>query len=184
MNRLPLQFRGTVSSFRDGLTQLAHPGEAVLVTRERPPLLLLVCPCGCGDRIPSNVDRRAGPAWRLYEKKKQGMTVYPSVWRDTGCMSHFIIWRNHILLFQGNEQFADSRADDVAVQRLLDDVLRNLERKHLKAFALIAAELDADPWDVLLACRHLVYRGLAKEGRGKRQGSFRLTHDISPSPRA
>jgi len=27
------------------------------------------------------------------------LTLFPSVWRDTGCQSHFNIWRDRILIF-------------------------------------------------------------------------------------
>jgi len=40
----------------------------------------MLCPDGCGERIVLNLDPRAGPAWRLYDRKEK-TTLYPSVWR-------------------------------------------------------------------------------------------------------
>lgn len=70
---------------------LVAPGDAVLITRGQPRWLLLRCPCGCGEEMPVNLDARAGKAWRLYRRPHSGLTLFPSVWRDTGCESHFVI---------------------------------------------------------------------------------------------
>lgn len=53
------------------------------------------CPSGCGDILTINVDPKAGKAWRM--RLKEGtLTLLPSVWRSTGCRSHFILWRNQV----------------------------------------------------------------------------------------
>src|SRR6267378_4236509 len=78
---------------------VSAPGDAVLIERGTPRWLLLACPCGCGAELPINLDRRAGKAWRVYKHGTTTLSVYPSVWRDTDCGSHFIIWRGNILLF-------------------------------------------------------------------------------------
>src|SRR5438309_1731714 len=93
-----LQFRGTVSSRSESSGMLRAPGDAVLVKRGRPRVLLLMCPCGCGEELAILLDDRAGPAWRFY-LRGGSITVFPSVWRDTGCESHFILWKDRIYLF-------------------------------------------------------------------------------------
>ena len=72
---------------------LHEPGEAVLVSRGHDRLLVMRCPCACGDDIIVNLDREAGPAWVLYQRRR-GTSLYPSVWRDTGCGSHFVVWED------------------------------------------------------------------------------------------
>src|SRR5205814_291355 len=101
MKNLTLSLKAVVGSRADVAKQLQLPGDAVLIQRGQPRWLLLKCPCGCGDEIPVNLDKRAGKAWRLYGDAHAPVTLFPSVWRDTGCESHFIIWRGEILLFGG-----------------------------------------------------------------------------------
>jgi hypothetical protein len=53
-----------------------------------------------------------GKAWRLYGGAKSAVTLFPSVWRDTGCESHFIIWRDQI--FQTSKQSRTQRLHPAA----------------------------------------------------------------------
>jgi hypothetical protein len=162
---------GVVSSSGDAISRLKSPGDAVLVERGRPRLLMLSCPCGCGDQLPINLDSRSGPAWRIYQTSK-GITLFPSVWRETGCESHFIIWRNEILLFGRYEgDWDDSGLDDGTLPDS-NEVLLHLPQVGLVSFSKVADSLNADPWDVLRVCRTLVRSGLAHEGRGRERGSF------------
>lgn len=80
----------TVASLAEATPLLRAPGDAALVLRGRPRLLVLECACGCGERFPINLDDRAGPAWRMYSQTDRGLSVFPSIWRDTGCQSHYI----------------------------------------------------------------------------------------------
>lgn len=66
----------------------------------------LVCPCGCGATISLNVLPDASPRWRLCENT-DGPTLSPSVWRTTGCRSHFILRRGNIIWCD------DRRTDEV-----------------------------------------------------------------------
>jgi hypothetical protein len=172
MSTRKLHFCGKVSSRSEASAQLKAAGDAVLVERGRPRLLILSCPCGCGEEFPINLDERAGPAWRLYENSRSGITVFPSVWRETGCKSHYVIWRNVILLFGQNEDEFDTVAPAEEVATLADSVLLQLPTKNLVPYADLANSLNAIPWDVLTACRRLVRLGLAKEGTGKQRGAF------------
>lgn len=47
------------------------------------------CPCGCGDVITLSMQTMHRPHWRLSQTSSGHPTLYPSVWRDKGCMSHF-----------------------------------------------------------------------------------------------
>lgn len=118
-----------------------------------------------------NLDRRAGPAWRLYMSHK-GLSVYPSVWRDTDCKSHFIIWRNKILMF--GPQYGDSWLDDVdpSENELIQRVLDALTTRGQSAEEISDKIPASVPWDVLRCCQKLCRSGLATEGRGQEKGRF------------
>jgi hypothetical protein len=117
------------------------------------------------------LDRRAGPAWGLYRSRDTGLSLFPSVWRESGCESHFIIWRNKIFLFGENEEDLDTSQQGAGTTLLTNAVLEELSTG-LTPFSELADALDAVPWDVLVVCRRLVRMGLAREGTGKRRGCF------------
>lgn len=167
-----LQFLGVVSTRVEASGLLKSPGDAVLIERGRPRLLLLSCPCGCGEDFPINLNSRAAPAWRLYRNGRTGLSLFPSVWRESGCGSHFIIWRDKIFLFGQFDEDIDtsSQADETA--HLIDAVCERLPKVNLIPFSEVAEAMDAIPWDVLIACRQLVRMGRAREGKGKRRGWF------------
>jgi hypothetical protein len=51
---------------------------------------VLLCPCGCGERISLNLLTDDTPCWTL--KNASGVpTLHPSVWRHVGCRSHFFL---------------------------------------------------------------------------------------------
>ncbi len=171
MSIIKLNLKPDVETRSQAMGLLINPGDGVLVKRGQPRWLLLKCPCGCGDEIPVNLDARAGKAWRVYEGPKQQITIYPSVWRDTGCKSHFILWRNKIDLFgrYGEEEIASERLD-------LDSIaIRSLSYLSLKGnahFADVADAIGEIPWDVLDACRLLARRGKLVEASGPSRGTF------------
>lgn len=49
------------------------------------------CPCGCGDVIELLLLTAADPHWTLSVDASGRPTLRPSVWRTTGCKSHFWI---------------------------------------------------------------------------------------------
>jgi hypothetical protein len=168
----PFTIRARVSSRADASAHLKRPGDAVIVDRQGPRWLVMSCPCGCGAEVPVNLDRRAGPAWRIYESSK-GTTIYPSVWRDTDCKSHFIIWRDNILLFKapyrGSWIDEDQAGEDDLLQRV-SDALSNREQS---AEEISDQIVDSEPWNVLRCCRRLCLLGKAVEGRQQARGRFR-----------
>lgn len=169
---LPLRFRGNQATLAEASVWLERPGDAVLIIRERPRLFLLSCPCGCGERLPINLDPRAGPAWTLYKQRRSGRSLFPSVWREAGCMSHFVIWDNRIFLFGRYETDFGPPVETEVVTQLDDAVREQLPATGLIPFSEIALKLGAVPWDALAACRRLVLLGLAREGEGDQRGSF------------
>src|ERR1700680_626575 len=125
MTKKGFTIRARVNSRANASAHLKQPGDAVIVDRQGPRWLVLSCPCGCGAEVPVNLDRRAGPAWRIYESPR-GTSIYPSVVRDTDCKSHFIIWRNNILML--GAQYGESWIDEVeeGEDKLLQRVLEAL----------------------------------------------------------
>jgi hypothetical protein len=167
---LPIAWRGTFTNRAGASPAVKAPGDVALVERGRPRWLVFACPCGCGEELPVNLDERAGPAWRLY-RSRRGTSLYPSVWRDTGCESHFIVWRDEILLFGVGRDFEDESGVDS--ESLLEPVLGALSSDAFIGFDDIAGALGAVPWDVLDACRTLVRRGFVVEGAGRQRAKFR-----------
>ncbi len=170
--RTELQLKAVVQSLRETAGLLKFPGDAVLVSRGRPRWLLLLCPCGCGAELPVNLDSRAGPAWRLYQDQRQRISVYPSVWRDTDCGSHFIIWRDKILLFGDDSGFLRSTEPSGDTADLRAAVLGRLTESDLVSYIELADEFGEIPWDVLDVCRYLARAGILREGTGKNRGTF------------
>jgi len=56
----------------------------------------MVCPCGCGAPIHLSLVQTDKPSWRLTLDGSGRPTLYPSVWRTTGCGSHFLLRRGQI----------------------------------------------------------------------------------------
>ena len=134
---------------RDGAGALLNSaGDAVLIQRGTPRWLVLRCPCGCGEDIPVNLDARAGKAWRLYRGRLTGLSLFPSVWRDSGCQSHFIVWRDSILMIgTGYGQTASPR-DSLDLATLSRKVLDAWPHDRLVSYVEVADVLQEIPWDV------------------------------------
>src|SRR5437899_6349934 len=148
-----IKYQGTVE-YRDAAGAfLVSSGDTVLVERGKPRLLVMRCPCGCGDDLLINLDRRSGAAWRCYHNRR-GLTLFPSYWRDDGCGSHFIVWNNHVYWCYGWES---KDSEDWSVSAALEDsVLAALPADHVVTYENLADRLDLIRWEVLQACRQLV----------------------------
>lgn len=55
------------------------------------------CPCGCGDTIELMILREARPRWDISVNKAGRPSLHPSVWRKSGCKSHFWVREGRIL---------------------------------------------------------------------------------------
>lgn len=173
MKYVALNLKAIVDSRSDVGDLLHGPGDAVLIQRGGPRWLLLKCPCGCGEELPINLDCRAGKAWRYYRDTGIGVTLFPSVWRDTGCESHFIVWRGRILLFGAFDSDDDVELKLPSFIELVERVLAAWPAASLTLYVDVADQLEEIPWDVLDACRHLSRKGLLIEGTGPQRGMFR-----------
>jgi hypothetical protein len=161
-----IRFTGTYSGRDEAAATLTIPGDAALVCRGVPRMLLLNCPCGCGDILVVNLDKRAGPAWRMYQRGKS-LSVFPSYWRDSKCESHFILWRNNIYWCDWEDDSLWTSASSIE-----ERVLRELP-DHFTHYEALAEQLQEVPWDVLLACNSLVRKGKALMNMPRSTGEFR-----------
>ena len=157
--------KGQVEHRREADCLLSNPGDVVLVLRGVPRSLVIKCPDGCGDIITVNLDPRADKAWALYADRGR-ITLFPSVWRDSGCGAHFILWNNKIYWTETDRLGTDLDA----VTR--DNVLRLLSMKP-KSYLELAKALDVIPWEILVACQLLVDENLVVEDK-KNRGWFSL----------
>jgi len=54
------------------------------------------CPCGCGDSLELMLLKEIKPNWSLKTNDQQPPSLRPSIWRRTGCQSHFWLRNGHI----------------------------------------------------------------------------------------
>ena len=52
---------------------------------------LFKCPCGCGTVISLSLQKIHRPSWTVEKSKYGRPSLYPSVWQNKGCCSHFWI---------------------------------------------------------------------------------------------
>lgn len=172
MTQSKLALKAVVTSRAAVSNLLQMPGDAVLIERGVPRWLMIKCPCGCGDEIPVNLDKRAGKAWRLY-RSKAGLTLFPSVWRDTGCEAHFIVWRDEIVTLGERFSSESSRGPSPYLRDLAKRVLPAWPADTYTSYVDVADHLGEIPWDVQEACFWLVAAGFMVQGKGAMRDTFR-----------
>jgi hypothetical protein len=60
-----------------------------ILSANKPKWSLFQCPCGCRSVITLSLQSAHNPHWSLTRSNSGRPTLYPSVWRDKGCLSHF-----------------------------------------------------------------------------------------------
>lgn len=55
------------------------------------------CPCGCGESIELMVMEGVYPRWDIELDDKSRPTLRPSVWKQSGCQSHFWITNGRVI---------------------------------------------------------------------------------------
>lgn|GEM_PF-1253258 len=158
-------FNGTIESRDEAKYLLLNPGDFVIVKRGVPRYVILLCPCGCGDELIINLDKRSGPAWRLYEKSGC-WSLYPSYWRKSGCNSHFILWSDRIYwCHKDNETHDDWEVEE----EIENKVLNALHGERFTHYIELADECGLVAWECLQACNQLVEKRqcVANEGEFK-----------------
>lgn len=155
--------KGEVERFSEAIARLVEPGDYSLVVRGVPRSIVMRCPDGCGETITVNLDRRAGPAWRTYVRG-DALTIYPSVWRESGCEAHFIVWNNKILWCGPREE----PTSFVIEEEVMDLVLSKLPQGRSMHYEDLSDALGLIPWEAHWACRQLARAGLAvQESKGQ-----------------
>lgn len=161
--------RGTVAHRHEANERLERSGDCVLVERGVPRSLVIQCPDGCGDILTINLDGRTAKAWRFFRRRNQA-SLFPSIWRDTGCGSHFIIWNHTIIWCDRIERPQVLVEEEAQLARRILSVI-GVDWRH---FTAVAEILDEVPWDVLHVCRKLTGRqGSLIEGAEQLEGHFR-----------
>lgn len=61
----------------------------ILGGTKNPFLAVIQCPCGCGESLHMNLLSSRNPCWKLYFDNNEIVTFEPSLWKNTGCRSHF-----------------------------------------------------------------------------------------------
>jgi hypothetical protein len=56
-----------------------------------------LCPCRCGAIIQLSLIANDRPHWRAAIHANGAVTLQPSIWRTTGCRSHFIVRRGRVV---------------------------------------------------------------------------------------
>ena len=166
-------FKGEVSTRGEATALLRAPGDVVVVRRGHLRLFVISCPDGCGAIVPINLEPALGDAWKLYVTKR-GLSLYPSVWRDSGCGSHFIVWDSGLFLFNDGSSGYHSVQEN---RELAARILSFLNQSGATSFEVLADYLDEVPWAVLDAARILVIQGQLSEIR---KGVFQC-RDLTPS---
>jgi hypothetical protein len=78
------------------------PGVIVVVSAaDKMKMLRFLCPCGCGETITVNLVEGVSKAWDVSFRPNRGLSLWPSVWLDVGCKSHFILRDNTARLLWG-----------------------------------------------------------------------------------
>ena len=72
----------------------------------------LVCPCGCRATIQLSLVAGDIPSWRAKRHFSGSVSLHPSIWRKTGCRSHFFLRRGRIVWSHPHDSTASPSAMD------------------------------------------------------------------------
>lgn len=61
-----------------------------------PWLASMLCPCGCGDVLHINLIPTRKPVWGIQLLPNGLVSLQPSLWKKTGCKSHFYLKKGRI----------------------------------------------------------------------------------------
>jgi len=119
--------RAVVVAEQSSARAAAQSGDTIaIVQRGVPRWAVLRCPCGCSELLTINLDRRAGPSWKI-TRRNGTVSLSPSVWLTSGCQSHFILWKNKVWMFREPGE----RAGEQSLPEDIDIDLRREWRRNL-----------------------------------------------------
>lgn len=82
--------------YKEELPELLTDRTIYIIGKPNPWLIAFKCPCGCNSIIQLNLLGNAEPKWRFRITSKKRLNILPSVWRTTGCNSHFFVRNSKI----------------------------------------------------------------------------------------
>jgi hypothetical protein len=67
-------------------------------SRKHPKWAILMCPCGCGERLHVDLMKTHNPHWSARIEKNGSVSFRPSLWVDESrCGSHFFVRRGQVV---------------------------------------------------------------------------------------
>ena len=89
--------RGHKLIYSDELPEKINKKTIYIIGNSKEPWLIAFnCPCGCQNLIQLNLLKDASPCWKFKVIKNNKINVFPSIWRTTGCRSHFFVRKSKI----------------------------------------------------------------------------------------
>lgn len=152
------KIKGVAASRSEALSMVGEAGDLAVVDRGKLRAVVIQCPDGCGEKLTVNLDPDAGKSWRLYRERDR-YTLYPSVWRTTGCRSHFIVWSDQIYWMDWRDS-RPSSASLISVKSAVNDLV--LPETWISVEQL-AADIEENPWLIARACEILCREGVIEE---------------------
>lgn len=81
----------------DMLPAMLPARNLILVEDEAEPWSIgMRCPCGCGETVELPLSPDLEPRWDLTIDRKKRPSLSPSVWRKTGCRSHYWLSKGRV----------------------------------------------------------------------------------------
>ena len=71
--------------------------QLILLEDDGPYAVGFKCPCGCGDDIELLVMENVTPRWDIEIDSSNQPTLRPSIWKQSGCKSHFWVTKGRIV---------------------------------------------------------------------------------------
>lgn len=105
---VPVHYNSITESVYAPSPATVGPGMFFVVAGEgRVKWALFRCPCGCNDVITLSLQPVHRPHWMLRMEHDGTPTLYPSVFRDVGCRSHFCIGAGRVFWAKVDREFGD-----------------------------------------------------------------------------
>lgn len=81
-----------IAKFGDSIPEVVPVNEVcVLGTASEASLAVLQCPCGCKSLLYLNLIPEESPCWKMTISSDNAVSLHPSLWKKSGCKSHFFI---------------------------------------------------------------------------------------------
>ena len=71
-------------------------GVIYIIGEDEPWYAAMKCPCGCGEVIRLCLQEEVRPSWKLSHHDNGTISLRPSVWRTSGCRSHFFLRHGNV----------------------------------------------------------------------------------------